>query len=498
MAQPDLAIRGARILDGSGAPAFEGDVSVRGARIEAVGALPGGAAARREIDARGRVLAPGFVDVHTHDDGALLAHPGMEFKLSQGVTSVVVGNCGFSAAPVLGGVPGATAIRFGPAADRRDTAAYRAAVDAARPAVNAVALVGHNSLRSQVLGAAERAPTAAELAAMRGEVERALEQGACGFSTGLVYTPGRYARTEEVVELARPLAARGALYATHMRNEGDLLLDSIEETLRIGREAGCAVHVSHHKAAGLRNFGKVGESLARIDRANAEGMDVTLDVYPYTASSGPMAEYFRLERLDLELAAVTRLASCPDFREWEGRGLTEIAAELGLSLEEVTRRILSSPRARETICIQFIMDEGDVEANLRHPRAMVGSDGIPDLRGRPHPRLFGTCPRVLARYVRERGVLSLPEAVRRMTSLSCERFGLAGRGRAAPGAFADLVLFDPEVVADAATYEEPKRESRGIACVIVNGAVALEDGRHTGAGAGRALRYRAEPEEERP
>jgi N-acyl-D-amino-acid deacylase len=329
-------------------------------------------------------------------------------------------------------------------------------------------------------------------------VERALEQGACGFSTGLVYTPGRFARTEEVVALARPLAAHGALYATHMRNEGDLLLDSIEETLRIGREAACAVHVSHHKAAGLRNFGKVALSLARVDRANAEGMDVSLDVYPYTASSGPMAEYFRKDRLDLELAAVTRLASCPDFREWEGRGLTEIAAELGATLEDVTLRVLSSPRARETICIQFIMDEADVEANLRHPRMMVGSDGIPDLRGRPHPRLFGTCPRVLARYVRERGVISLAEAVRRMTSLSCERFGLAGRGRVEAGAFADLVLFDPEGVADAATYEDPKRESRGIAWVIVNGAVALDAGRHTGAGAGRALRYRAEPEEARP
>ncbi len=275
-----------------------------------------------------------------------------------------------------------------------------------------------------------------------------------------------------------------------MRNEGDGLLESIEETLRIGREAGCAVHVSHHKSAGLANFGRVGASLARIDRANAAGMDVTLDVYPYTASSGPMAEYFRLERLDLELAAVTWLASCPDFPDWEGRALSEIAGALGTSLEDVTRRVLGAPRARATICIQFIMDERDVEANLRHPRAMVGSDGIPDLRGRPHPRLFGTCPRVLGRYVRERGVLPLADAVRRMTSFACERFGLTDRGRVAPGAFADLVLFDPERVADAATYAEPKRESLGIELVVVNGAVALEGGRHTGAGAGRALRFR--------
>jgi N-acyl-D-amino-acid deacylase len=346
----DLAIRGARILDGTGAPAFEGDLGVRGARIEAVGALRDGGA-RREIDAAGLVLAPGFVDAHTHDDGALLAHPGMEFKLSQGVTSVVIGNCGFSAAPRLAGrapAPAAAGI-VGGGDGWSDLAGYFAAVEGRRPAVNAVALVGHNQLRAQIVGTEPRAPSEAELGAMRGEVERALEQGACGFSTGLVYTPGRYAKTEEVVALAAPLRAHGALYATHMRNEGDRLLESIEETLRIGREAGCAVHVSHHKAAGLRNFGRVKESLARIDRANGEGMDVTLDVYPYTASSGPMAEYFRLDALDLELAAVTHLASCPDFPAWEGRGLAEIAESHGVPLEEVTRRVLTSPRGRETI-----------------------------------------------------------------------------------------------------------------------------------------------------
>jgi N-acyl-D-amino-acid deacylase len=491
----DLAIRGATILDGSGGPAFAGDVGVRGARIEAVGALPGGGAAAREIDGGGLVLAPGFVDAHTHDDGALVAHPGMEFKLSQGVTSVVVGNCGFSAAPNLGGGAGG-ALSFG-RAERRDLTGYLAAVDAARPAVNAVALVGHNTLRAQLAPDTARAPSAALLATMRGEVERALAQGACGFSTGLVYTPGRHAATEEVIELARPLAAHGALYATHLRNEGDHLLTAVEEALRIGREARCAVHVSHHKSAGLANFGRVPDSLRLIDRANASGMDVTLDVYPYTASSGPMAEYFRLDRLDLELAAATQLASCPDFPEWEGRGLADLARETGEPLEAITRRILGAPRARETLCIQFVMDEGDVEANLRHPRAMIGSDGIPDLRGRPHPRLFGTCPRVLARYVRERGVLPLAEAVRRMTSLPAERFGLAARGRVAPGAFADLVLFDAASIADAATYADPKRESQGVACVVVNGAVAFERGRHTGIGAGRALRYRAEPEEAR-
>ena len=490
MATADLVIREARILDGSGGPPFEADVEIRDGRVERVGANGAG---RREIDAAGRCLSPGFVDTHTHDDGALLRHPGMEFKLAQGCTSVVIGNCGFSAVPNLPDAPAAPAaggLFPGMGNDWTDLAGYFAAVESCGPAVNAVALIGHNTMRALAMGNEKREPTPDDLARMRGWTEQALEQGACGFSTGLIYRPGRYSTTEEVIAIAQPLRGRDAVYATHMRNEGAGLLDAVEETLRIGREVGCRVQISHHKAAGRENWGRVGESLARVDKANAEGADVALDVYPYTAGSGPLAEYVDPERVSEQWAEIVGIASCPAFPQYEGRMVRDIAADEGIALAEVVRRILRAPKGDRTLCIHFIIDEADIETNLRHPRMMVGSDGIPDLSGVPHPRLFGTFPRVLARYVRERGVLSLEEAIRRMTSLSCERFGLADRGLVREGYWADLVLFDPDGVQDTATYQDPKREPDGIDLVVVNGQVAFEAGRHTGVGAGRMLRYR--------
>ena len=275
-----------------------------------------------------------------------------------------------------------------------------------------------------------------------------------------------------------------------MRNEGDRLLEAVEESLRIGQEAGVHLHISHHKSAGKPNWGKVKDSLERVDRAIAGGQQVTLDVYPYTAGSGRMIEYFNLDKIDRTLAEVIRIASCPAFRELEGRMLVDVAAQRGMDVTELVREVLTAPLGDRTICIQFIIDEADVETNLRHADMMVGSDGIPDLRGRPHPRLFGTFPRVLARYVRERGVLGLEEAVRRMTSLSAETFGLVERGRVKEGYWADLVLFDPAAVADTATYDDPKREPDGIHLVVVNGHVAYDEGMHTGVGTGKMLRYR--------
>jgi N-acyl-D-aspartate/D-glutamate deacylase len=367
---------------------------------------------------------------------------------------------------------------------------YFAEVLRRSPALNNVMLVGHNSVRALSMGMERREPSAAELAAMRGHVERAMEQGACGFSSGLIYRPGRWSGTEEVVALAQCAALHGGLYATHMRNEGDRLLDAVEEALRIGRESGAHLHISHHKAAGRANWGRVRDSLARVDRALADGQRVTLDVYPYTAGSGRMIEYFDLERPSRELAEVVRIASCPAFREFEGRMLSEIAAERGIDVTDAVKLVLQAPRGERTLCIHFTLDEADVETNLAHADMMVGSDGIPDLAGRPHPRLFGTFPRVLGRYVRERRILPLAEAVRRMTSLPARVFGLVDRGELREGAWADLVLFDPGTIEDVATYDEPKREPRGVELVVVNGRVAYERGAHTGVGAGRMLRYR--------
>lgn len=488
MPDADLAFRNVRIVDGTGSPPIEGDVEVTDGRITAVGA-PSGRAAVTEIDGGGRVLAPGLVDVHTHDDGAFLRHPDLGFKLAQGCTSLVIGNCGFSAAPAIPGEADPSKL-IGVTAQWSDLAGYAAAVAAARPALNGMALIGHNTVRRLVMGLERRAPTDAELEQMRAFVRAAMEQGACGFSTGLIYEPGRYCATDEVIELAREAAAFGGLYATHMRNEGDRLLEAVDEAITIGRTAGLGVQISHHKAAGKANWGKVAASLAAIDAANAAGADVTVDVYPYTAGSGPMAQYFQLDRLDPVLAEVIRFAACPAMRELEGRMAVDVAVEWGVPVTEVIRRVLTAERGNETICIQFIIDEADVETNLRHPQMMVGSDGIPDLRGRPHPRLFGTFPRVLGHYVRERGVLGLEDAVRRMTSLPCDRFGFVDRGRVVEGGHADLVLFDPSTVIDTATYDEPMQEPVGIGVVTVNGAIAYRDGAHTGVGAGRLLRYR--------
>jgi N-acyl-D-amino-acid deacylase len=314
-------------------------------------------------------------------------------------------------------------------------------------------LVGHNRVRAFSVGLEKRVATANELAEMRGHVAKAMEQGACGFSTGLIYEPGRYSDTEEVVALAAECAPYEGLYATHMRNEGDHLLDAVEEALTIAKGAG-------------------------------------IDVYPYTAGSGPMWQYVNLDRIDPEWSANVMINSCPDDPTLESKMMPEIAAEKGWELTEAVRNVLTTPRGKQVICMHFIIDEADIETNLGDPRVMIGSDGIPDLKGRPHPRLFGTMPRVLAKYVRERGVLSLEESIRRMTSLPCDRFGLAGRGRIQEGAYADLVLFNPATIQDTATYKDPKQEPMGIEMVIVNGEVALERGQHTGVGAGRMLRHR--------
>ena len=485
----DLTIRDAWIVDGSGGKPWVSDVHIEGDCIARIGAGPSG---RREIAAQGRALAPGFVDVHAHDDAALLQTPDLHFKLLQGVTSVVIGNCGFSLAPVLAGgaePPGNASLFPGFSERFADLDAYARAFAGARPALNAVSLVGHNAIRASVMGLDERAPTADEIRGMRAQVQRALEQGAAGVSTGLIYRPGRVATAEEIIEVARPLAQFAAIYATHMRSEGDRLLESVEETLSIAQAIGCPAQISHHKAGGRRNWGKVAVSLARIDAANASGADVTLDAYPYIAGSGPMIEYFDLNKVDRGLAEIMQVASCPGCPAYDGRRLTEIAASEGRDIAELVTRILSLPGAERTVVITFMMDEADVETNLRHPRVMVGSDGLPNPEGRPHPRLYGTFPRVLGEYGRARGLFPLEAAVAKLSSLPCHRFGLQRRGRIAEGFFADLLLFEPERVSDRATYADPKQTPAGIDLVVVNGSIAAEGGSVTDLRAGRFLRF---------
>ena len=483
----DLTIRNVTVIDGSGSPGFLADISVKDGHIQSVGRAEAGA---REIDASGLTLSPGFIDTHSHDDGAFIRYPGMEFKLAQGVTSEISGNCGFSTIPNEPGRPYMGGDISGPGANWTDLDSYFAACMERRPAINNAMLVGHNRVRAHVAGLEKREATGEEVAEMRGHVAQAMAQGAVGFSTGLIYEPGRYSNTEELIALASECQPVHGLYATHMRNEGDKLLEAVAEARLVAREAGIGLHISHHKAAGKKNWGRVKDSLAMVDAANAAGESITLDVYPYTAGSGPMWQYVNLELIDLEWSENVLINSCPDSRAFEGKMIPEIALEQEWSIADAVREIITSPRGKEVICTHFIIDEADIETNLRHPKMLIGSDGIPDLRGRPHPRLFGTMPRILSRYVRERGVLTLEEAIRRMTSQSCERFGLSNRGLVKPGYWADLVLFDPATVRDVATYKEPMQEPEGISMVVVNGQVAYDDGRHTGVGAGRMLRYR--------
>jgi N-acyl-D-amino-acid deacylase len=485
----DLSIRDALVVDGTGEPGRVVDVHIEAGRIALVGPGKPGA---REIVAAGRALAPGFVDVHAHDDAALLSTPDMHFKLLQGVTSVVIGNCGFSLAPVAAGgtePPGNASLFPGFSSRFVELADYARAFASARPAINAISLVGHNAIRARVMGNDERAPTASELADMRGHLERALEQGACGFSTGLIYRPGRVATTEEIIEVGRPLAHFGALYTTHMRSEGNRLLESVDETLSVARAIGCRAQISHHKAGGRQNWGKVAASLARIDAANAAGADVTLDAYPYIAGSGPMIEYFDLAQIDSALAEAMQIASCPGCPAYDGRRLTEIAASEQIELAELVKKVLTLPGAERTVVITFMMAEEDVETNLRHPRVMVGSDGLPNPEGRPHPRLYGTFPRLLGEYARRRGLLSLEAAVRKISGLPCERFGLCSRGHIEAGFHADLVIFEPDVIVDRATYSDPKQPPAGIDLVLVNGVVACEGGQPSDAFAGTFLRF---------
>ncbi len=473
MAHLDLILRGGTVIDGTRAPRFEADVGVLDGRIAEMGDLAGRTAVQ-EIDATGRIVAPGFIDAHTHDDQALLSHPDMDFKVSQGVTTVVTGNCGISVAPLLPDTPRPAPLDLLQAGGFARFADYLAALRQAPAAVNAAPLVGHSTLRVRCMAALDRPANPAEVAAMASHLQEALEAGAIGLSTGTFYPPATAASTEEIIEVARPLAAAGALYATHMRDEGARVVEAIDETLRIGRELGVTVVISHHKVMGPANFGRTAETLPML-RAAMQQQRVCLDCYPYTAGS----TMIRTDRGMLEGRVL--IASSMPHPECAGRDLADIAAEWGVSRDEAARRLQPGS------AIYFSMDEADVRAVLAFDTSMVGSDGIP-LGDKPHPRLWGTFPRVLGHYSRELGLFPLETAVWKMTGLTAHNFGLADRGTLAPGQAADLVVFDAQGVRDTATYEQPRQAAAGIDAVIVNGQLTWRDGVSLGARAGQVLR----------
>jgi N-acyl-D-amino-acid deacylase len=473
---PDLIIRSALLIDGTGASAVTGDIAIKDDRIEALGDLRRMRGAH-EIAAAGKAVAPGFIDVHTHDDRALLSDPLMACKVSQGVTTVVTGNCGISLAPLkinrrppppldlVGEEPKHFYQSFG---DYLDT------LDLEPPALNAACQVGHSTLRVGAMHSLDRPATADEVAIMRGRLERALEEGAIGLSTGLWYAPAAAARTDEVIELAKSLKAHRAIHTTHMRDEADHVFDSLNETFAIGRGAEVPVVISHHKVSGKQNHGRTRETLALIDTARKE-QSVGLDVYPYVASS-TVLDARRMGGATRVIVTWSRTHP-----EVAGQDLAEIAQKMGCDIEECVAQLQPAG------AIYFMMDEADVRRVLGHPCAMIGSDGLPHDE-HPHPRLWGTFPRVLGHYARDVGLFTLEEAVRRMTSLPAARFGLTDRGVLRRGAYADLVLFDPKTIIDRASFERPKTPAAGIELVMVNGRAVWRAGHATGDRPGRVLR----------
>jgi N-acyl-D-aspartate/D-glutamate deacylase len=504
----DLVLAGGTVVDGTGSDGFVADVGVRDGRITEVGDLAGRSAAER-IDVAGHVVAPGFIDPHTHSRGTIFEIPTADNFVLQGVTTLVEGNDGSSPLEI---------------AHWYDSLAANGGT-----APNFAMFVGHGTIREQVLGEDDRAPNAEELAAMKALVGRGMEEGALGLSTGLFYLPGSFATTEEVIELSRVAASYGGMYISHMRNEGDGVFESVRETIRIGREAGIPVQMTHHKIGAWMNFGRAPESVALIEEARADGVDVTFDQYPYTASSTGLSSIIprwaqeggRLEeRLadpatrarvvdDIEAFFEMRFASDPSKIQlvscrFDGEGASAFPDEMaGLTLLDVlaARDVAGSPRAVADLILEIdsaggcssifhAFDEGDVQLLMQADHGMIGSDGSLVHFGvaSPHPRGYGTFPRVLGHYARDLAVISLPEAVRRMTSAPADRLGFADRGRIAEGKVADLTVFDPETVIDRATFENPHQYPVGIPHVFVGGVAIVRDGQVTGARPGVVLR----------
>lgn len=475
----DLVLRNAVVIDGSGAPRFEGDIAIRKSVIARVGNV-GDAHADRDIDVLGKVAAPGFIDAHTHDDRLMLSDPDMAAKVSQGVTTVVAGNCGVSLAPMPGGMHGAPP----PPLDLLDDdghwfrfasfAEYVRKLERHPPATNSVLLVGHTTLRVATMRDVERPADESEVRRMRALAREALAAGAAGVSTGLYYEPAAAAPTEEVIEVCRPLTEFDGLYCTHMRNEADRVIDSLEETFRIGRELHVPVIISHHKVNGVRNHGRSHESLACIER-HRQAQTVGLDAYPYCAASTILTA-------DRAAAASRTLVTwSKPMPQYAGRDLVDIAEEMRVSPAEAAARLIPAG------AIYFSMDEADVQRILAYGPTMIGSDGLPH-DAFPHPRLWATFPRVLGHYSRDLKLFPLEEAVHKMTGLTAQTYGLEGRGLLREGAWADITVFDADAVAEAATFEHPIAPARGIEHVMVNGAMVWEQGRATGARPGRVLR----------
>jgi N-acyl-D-amino-acid deacylase len=468
-------IRNVVVFDGSGGQPRSASVAIAGARIAGIGELDDYAAAT-VLDGQGNALAPGFIDAHTHDDLCVIGSPQMLPKLSQGVTTVVVGNCGVSAAPVSlpGRLPDPMNL-LGEASQfcYPTFAAYVAAVQTARPAVNVAAFVGHTALRNNHMDRLDRTATGTEVEGMRAQLRESLDHGALGLSTGLAYLSAYSASSEEVKRLAEPLAEAGALYAAHLRSEAASVLEAMEEAFEIARHAQIPLVISHLKCAGIDNWGRADEVLRSLESA-AKAQSVGCDCYPYAASASTLD----LRQVDPRLTIMITWSD--PHPEMAGKTMADIALLWGQNQIEAAQRLQPAG------AIYHAMSEDDMRTILQHPATMIGSDGLPN-DPLPHPRLWGTFPRVLGYYSRQQGLFSLADAVRKMTALPAQRFSLRERGLIHEGYRADLVLFNPRTVQDRATFADPVRAAEGIEAVWVNGILSYRNQYPTGQRAGRFL-----------
>jgi N-acyl-D-amino-acid deacylase len=526
----DILIRNGRIIDGTGAPAFEGDVAVNDGRIAAVGSVEGSAS--KEIDATGTVVAPGFIDIHSHSDFSVLVDPHCSSKLRQGITTELNGNCGWSAGPLRGEAKGwiqekIRQLGLPTEFPWNDVSGYFEALSRVGPAMNMGVLVGFGNLRVGAMGYDDRAATKSEVIQMQDDLRSGLASGAFGMSTGLYFSPESAAEAAEVTEVASVLPEFGALYTAHIRDEGAQsigLLAAVDEAIEVGSETGSPVQLSHLKALGPRAWGLAGEVLERIDRARAKGVDVMGDQYPYTQTGGNLhsalvpkwaleggraglvkrlAEPVQRARIREAVTELFPLRGGPDRlmvracafdRSLQGRTLGEIASDWKIEPEDVVLKMLEHENVK---LISMALDERDVETFMTHPQVMISSDGmvLTDTgvlsSVHTHPRTYGAFPRVLAEYVRNRSVLTLENAIHKMTALPARRMRLDSRGEIREGYWADIVILAPQEIQDLATLSKPHVYPRGIHHVIVNGEVAVEAGEPTQVRSGQVLRYAA-------
>lgn len=519
----DLIIKDGLIMDGTGRPSFSADLGIKGERIYFVGGLER-TEAKHVIPAEGLIVSPGFIDVHGHSDLTLLVDRSAPSKVRQGITTEVGGNCGFSAAPARGEAQKRLESRkaiYGLTSSWTSLEEYLRILESKGLGINFVPLIGHGNLRASVVGYENRAARPEEIEEMRSLLARALEEGAFGFSSGLLYPPGCFTPTEELIALARTAADFGAIYASHIRGEGDHLIEAITEALTTARESGVKLQISHLKTAGRKNHHKIDEVFRLINEALTEGVDVATDRYPYTAGAtdldavlppwvyegGIEEEISRLKDLptrqrlkkeleDADWDEVMISGAARNENKWmEGKRISEAAEFQKTDPVDFLFDLLIEEKAR-TSAIFFSMSESNLRRILRQPYCMIGSDASarhdngPLVEGKVHPRTFGAFPRVMAKYVREEKELSLEEAVHKMTGQPAARFGLSDRGIIGESMFADLVIFDPEIIKDTATYQSPYQYPEGIEYVILNGRIAIDKGIPTGLLSGKVIRKR--------